>query len=567
MKNKLMLSVCIFLLSTGSTVWAKEKSIVSVLPFSVHSAENIEYMQHGIWDMLVSRISVSNKIELVSKDAVLSGLAELGKKDLAMADVYGLGKKVNADYVVWGSITKIGNNVSIDGNLVDVAAYKSPISTFAQSQGLDEIIPKINDFAQRITSHILGIAPPATAAGSAAMPELQQSPQNVRERLTIAGMRASKKGTITSIPINSDFINSPQPFDKKGFWMSQQFGTEFKGMDIGDVNSDGLNEVVFIDNYNVFVYQKKGTGLTLIQQIPGKRYNNYISVDVADINGNGTKEIIVTNLTRNNLESFVLEWKAGKFDTIASNLPWFLRVFSDSADTLMLLGQQMGNALPFETPIYEIVWDGSHYKPDKKMKIPEGLSIYGLGIDKLEERGSERIIAFDDSDYVNIYEKTDKPISKIKIFGGSRELLWKSDEPFGGSNNAFNPYREEITGSDDRRMALVNVRILTYDTNKDGKKEIILVKNISSIGRAFQNLKSFTASEIYNLEWDGMGLAENWRTKKINGYVADYQLKDIDNDGQNEIVLALVLSVGVSLQDKSVVVAYKFSPPEETTAK
>ena len=55
--------------------------------------------------------------------------------------------------------------------------------------------------------------------------------------------------------------------------------------------------------------------------------------------------------------------------------------------------------------------------------------------------------------------------------------------------------------------------------------------------------------------WDGNGgkLAD----KKINGYVADYCIKDIDNDGKPEIVLALVQSVGVSLRDKSVIVVYK----------
>ena len=45
-----------------------------------------------------------------------------------------------------------------------------------------------------------------------------------------------------------------------------------------------------------------------------------------------------------------------------------------------------------------------------------------------------------------------------------------------------------------------------------------------------------------------MGMVENWRTKKINGYVADYQFKDIDNDGENEVVLALVLSTGGSTE-------------------
>ena len=106
------------------------------------------------------------------------------------------------------------------------------------------------------------------------------------------------------------------------------------------------------------------------------------------------------------------------------------------------------------------------------------------------------------------------------------------------------------------------MRILTYDMNKDGKKQIIIVKNLSSVGRVFTHLKLFTSSEIYNLEWDGLGMAENWRTKKINGYVADYCFKDIDNDGKPEIVLALVLSVGSSLRDRSVIVVYKLEAAE-----
>jgi len=41
--------------------------------------------------------------------------------------------------------------------------------------------------------------------------------------------------------------------------------------------------------------------------------------------------------------------------------------------------------------------------------------------------------------------------------------------------------------------------------------------------------------------------------KKIQGYVADYQIKDIDNDGEDEIVLAVGLGTRLS---RSVIVAY-----------
>ncbi|MDP2838439.1 MAG: hypothetical protein Q8O11_00160, partial [Syntrophales bacterium] len=189
----------------------------------------------------------------------------------------------------------------------------------------------------------------------------------------------------------------------------------------------------------------------------------------------------------------------------------------------------------------------------------QGLSVYGLTMDKLGSSGAEKIIALNSDDYLCVFEQTDKPLSKIAVFGGSSESLWKSDEQFGGSNTYIEPIsRGGINDkSEDADVThYINLRIVTYDTNRDGKREIILVKNLSSASRMFQRLKLFTAAEVYNLEWEGMGMVENWRTKKISGYVADYQFKDIDNDGENKVVLALVLSVGGSIKDRSVIVSY-----------
>jgi TolB-like protein len=547
----------ILLLATGS-LWAKDKYTVTVLPFTLNSAENIDYVKKGIAEMLSTRISVPNKIEVTNKDVVLEELKKSNIKEITLIDVYKLGNKLKSDYVVWGSITKIGNSLSIDGKLIDIVASKSDIGIFTQSQNLDEVIPKINDFSQRIVQHILGTssqqAAPTVAAAGAAKPT---APGVSRESQIIAGMKAGgKRGTLTSA-INPDFINAPDPFNRQGFWMSQKILTEFKGMDVGDVNGDGLNEVVVIDKNNVYIYQKAGNELKLLEKIPGKSYDNYLAVDVADINKDGVKQIFVTSLNNTLLDSFVLEFKNGKYVKIASDIRWFLRVLDTPSGIPILIGQGYGFDKPFDTPIHEIVWRDGKYVEDQKMKIPLGLSIYGLTIDNLGTGGSgEKIIALDELDYLCIFEKTTKPLTRIFTFGFSNnDLIWRSDDVFGGSNNYFENI-DKTRPEENEKSAFVNLRIPTF-TNKDGKKEIIIVKNLSSVGRVFKHLKLFTSSEIYNLEWDGMGMAENWRTKKINGYVADYCIKDIDNDGKPEIVLALVLSVGASLRDKSVIVVYK----------
>jgi TolB-like protein len=544
------------LMLTPSGLMAKDKTTVAVLPFAVHSAENIDYVRQGIWDMLASRISISDKIEVTSKETVLDALKKREAKELSPADVHGLGKMLNADYVVWGSITKIGNSFSVDGKLVDIAASKSSVGVFTQSQGMDDLIPKMTDFAQRINAHILGTVPPAfsqATAAPAAAPPPPPTAQSSRESQIISGMKTGKKGTYTSL-INPDFITGTGPLDKKNFWMSDRRPTEFQGMDIGDVNGDGLNETVLIDAKSIYIYQKKENAFTLLQTIKGSPSDNYIAMDVADINQSGIKQIFVTNLRTETVDSFVLEYRNDKYVKIADGIRWFLRVINTSAGTPLLLGQARGIEKPFDSEIYEIVWSGGSYRQGKKQVIPRGLSVYGLTLDTLSGVGKDKVIALNQDDYLCIYEPTEKPLWQLQTFGGSDSLLWKSDENFGGSNL----YVENSQAYEDSdKKTFINLRILTYDTNKDGTREIVIVKNISSAARLFQNVKLFTAAEVYNLSWDGLGLLENWRTRRINGYVADYQFKDIDNDGENEVVLALVLSTGPSLTGRSVVVAYK----------
>ncbi len=565
MKNACKWIVCLFcMVAAVQPLWAKEKTTVVVLPFTIHSAENIDYVRQGVGDMLASRISVNEKIEVIGRELTQAALAGTGGKELAPADVAALGKKLNADFAVWGSITKIGSGLSIDGKLTDIAASKQALSIVAFCQNMDEVIPKVTDFAQKIETHILGTPSPAMRPAPAPAPkdiivsrQPAPQPQATREAEIISGMRGSKKGTFTS-SINPDFINAAEPLDRKSFWKSQQFPSELKGLDIGDVNGDGLNETVMIDRNNVLIYQKKGEEFRLIQKIPGKSQDNYVALDVADINQNGIKEIIVSNYTRRVVNSFIIEFRNGAFVTIASDLHWFMRVIDNSSKIPLLLGQRMGVEKPFDTPIHEIKWQSGEYRETRKMRIPEGLSIYGLTLDRIGASGTEKVITLNKEDNICIYEQTDKPLSRVAIFGGSEEMLWRSDDVFGGSNTYIDPTSDStsLKAAEDQEIHYINLRILTYDTNKDEKPEFIIVKNISSSARMFSRLKLFTSAEVYDLEWDGRGLIENWRTKKISGYVADYQFKDINNDGENEVVLALVLSVGGSLSERSVLVAY-----------
>ena len=82
MKKTISAILCLtIIIVMAASVWAKEKYTVAVLPFSLHSADNIEYVRQGIGDMLSSRIAVADKIVVTRKEAAQEALKKSGAKE------------------------------------------------------------------------------------------------------------------------------------------------------------------------------------------------------------------------------------------------------------------------------------------------------------------------------------------------------------------------------------------------------------------------------------------------------------------------------------------------------
>ena len=52
----------------------------------------------------------------------------------------------------------------------------------------------------------------------------------------------------------------------------------------------------------------------------------------------------------------------------------------------------------------------------------------------------------------------------------------------------------------------------------------------------------FSAGQIASLIWDGSGLTETWRSRKLSNGIVDFTFGDADNDGFDDLVVATASS-------------------------
>ena len=134
---------------------AETPSKIVIVPFKINATENFSFLQDGLTDMLTSRLAWQGKMVVIDKHKTQETLKGISG-DIDEKKARDIGEKLGAHYVLFGSLTIIGNNISIDGRLVDIEKQTPPETIYNQSQGIDTVMPTINAFAMEINQKIFG---------------------------------------------------------------------------------------------------------------------------------------------------------------------------------------------------------------------------------------------------------------------------------------------------------------------------------------------------------------------------------------------------------------------------
>ena len=474
---------------------------IAVFTFKINASQELAYIREGILDMLSTRLYWKDQLVVVEKRLIKEKVAKF-KGRLNKETALKIGKSLDADYVILGSLTVFGDSVSMDAKIFDVAQEGELFTAFTQTKSMDELIPMINKFAGDIKAKITGqyIQPPVKAKAT----EGEGGPEG-----------------LTRIKGKSD---------EKEIGHTQIFKTGIVGLDMGDVDGDGKSELVFIDSNTIYIYKWMHERFTEFRVIKGKWVPNYVYLSMADLDGNGMEEIYISNLTESDVSSFVLEWRSGDLISISKRQRWLFRVIDLPGKGKTLIGQKRITRGGFTGDVYILKRDGDHFSKAERLKLPSMANVFNFVQGNLITKDRFHTLVL-------------RPATEyLYLFDQDGEDIWRSEEGFGGTS----AHMVAMDSSEEETWIYLAPPIFLSDIDMDGLQEVIICKNKSSSGLLFEKIRMFSSGNLYFLGWDRLDLTTKWESKKMPGAITGYCIKDVDNDGKSELVIA------ISLRPKSV---------------
>ena len=543
-----VLVLIIPLLFTAAGSAAETPKKVAILPFEINAPEDLSYLREGIMDMLATRISWEGKVEAIEEQLVKEALS--GRKGaLNEAAAREVGTTLGADYVLFGSLTVFGESVSIDAKMIALTEDRPPVNVYAQTKGMGEVIPRINDFAQDINNKIFGRGTAPVAAAPS------------QPRFSRAHPETIMSGPAPGTPGPRDggsFVQVQSGRDREGgsdLFRSQKLSFLVLGMDVGDVDGDGRPEIVVLSEpREVMVYQWDRGRLTKRGSFKAERRDKLIWVCLVDANHDGKDEVYVSNLRGQRLASYVLEWRGDRLKKLATDIQWYFNRLTVAGKESILLGQKKSTEDIFTPGVYHLQFAGGSYQPLEGISLPRRANVFNFTQGDLDGDGKPETAFIGPKELLYLYDDDGTRLWQSREYYGATGNILEGKHPTDGSTRVRGG--EGATDDDEVEIYYIPSPILLVDLNSDKKLELLANRNVSLVTRVLSGQRKFSDGEIQSMIWIGDDLLPQWKTRPLRGMVVSYRLADVDGDGQEELVAAAVLERGALKKTKSMIYVY-----------
>jgi len=520
---------------------------VAVMPWKVNSAGKMDFVRDALSDMLTSRIGSSEGVEVISPDKTRAAAAGRALDD---ARAVKAGEGLEADYVLYGSITFMGSAVSLDARLVKISDG-SATPLYAKGTGMDSVIGMADSISKDALATLLprAASPPASSV----------STQGLVPVATSAPPVESPTPAPSIAPVGDGFIIRPKAGERKPVLSKSKAikgGGLYVAMVAADLDKDGKKELFIVRDNSLVVARSGPKGLDIIKEIKAARGVQNIALAAIDSDGDGREEVFVSSVFDNRPRSSVVEFVENDYKVTVTGIKWLMKTARTGASARVLIGQRYRERDGFYGGLVKLRKEAGKVVEAGPLgiRLPRRVDIYRFEVFDLDRDGSMELVSVDRRSRLRVY--------KSKKNGGWTKG-WKSRGYYGGTLN-----RIEVSLDDPSLMppdgVPVEGRFFHMDLDNNGAEELIIKSNTpGGIGRVAERRLSFVAGRIHSLSGDASYaeyITEEWKTKELGGYIADFLIDDLDGDGKKELTVLLVEGTNVlSATPKSYILSYRLN--------
>jgi len=309
---------------------------------------------------------------------------------------------------------------------------------------------------------------------------------------------------------------------QRGVWVSPAAKEPLVGLEVGDMDGDGRQEAALLYAHHVEIVRLKNGAIENVANVDFGNARKSLAIDGADLNGDGVMELYITAAFDKSLASMIVGQSPSGFEILKKDINYYFRNVDLPGEGSVLLGQAMGDLYKdFSGPIFRVLLNQGEIQQGAEVEVPDQVRLYSFLPLAANGYGGESVAFL-------------SALDNLQIFSMNGEKLWESSDRFGGSEEYItrvDPSKAPQDG-DNTRSAYLQARMLRGDAG-----EILIPVNEGDWYRARN--KTYRKSRLTAMVWNGQELLEAWHTREQQGYLADFRLADVDNDGQKEIVMAI----------------------------
>jgi TolB-like protein len=124
---------------------------IGFLPFSIHAAQDLSYLRHGIPDMLASRLAAETGATVMNMNSALK--AHDGP---ALQRILESGRHQQADFLVTGNLTSGADGLSLEVHVYETGNSAGPIRFRAETESKGEMFQVIEQLALQMAEKLYG---------------------------------------------------------------------------------------------------------------------------------------------------------------------------------------------------------------------------------------------------------------------------------------------------------------------------------------------------------------------------------------------------------------------------